>query len=256
MGVRVTWREFSLEVTDDLIATFMSQVDTTDPTGCHLWTGRKINSFGHGDFYVSKRGHHPAHRVAWVIAHRQPIPPRMVVRHLCHVPSCVNPDHLDIGTVQQNVDDKCQAGRLPIGEAHYAAKLTEADVLAIRDRYRSGEPVYLLADEYGVTTSRVTQIVAGKGWEHVTGGSRVIPTVTPPRRPRSLDSFHRGSGHARSVHTEESVTALHTTVKSGVPIAQAARMHGFSESSARQIMSGRSWSHVTGITPPTHRKES
>lgn len=256
----MTWREFRLDITDDLIRRFEANVDrTTTPDGCHLWTGTLINSFGHGGFNLGPKqgsGHHyaPAHRVAWVIEHRRVIPPRWVVRHrprICHQPPCVRADHLVLGTVKQNMTDRRADGTAVCGEAHYQAKLTAQEVLDIRDRYVSGDgTATMISEDYGVTPSLVLQILRGEIWQHITGGVNVVPPrafARPRLRPRPASDFFRGVDHPRSIHTPEKVLQLVSSVRSGQTVAGAARDLGFTESSARQIIKGRSWSHVTGI---------
>ena len=70
---------------------------------CWLWTGAK-NPQGYGHIHVwvdekkTKRG---VHRVGYELAHG-PIPDGLVLDHLCRVPLCVNPDHLEPVTPQEN----------------------------------------------------------------------------------------------------------------------------------------------------------
>lgn len=46
------------------------------------------------------------HRLAWVAHHGRPVPPGLVVRHLCNHKSCKEPSHLALGTHAQNYADK------------------------------------------------------------------------------------------------------------------------------------------------------
>lgn len=71
-------------------------------TGCYLWLGA-INSDGHGNFTrMSPRKHSvAAHRMAWELANG-PIPPGLVIDHLCRVRPCVNPSHLRAVTSREN----------------------------------------------------------------------------------------------------------------------------------------------------------
>lgn len=55
----------------------------------------------------------------------------------------------------------------PRGSLHWATKLTEEDVRDIRRRYSEGEPQAALADEYGVTRPRITNIINRRSWRHV-----------------------------------------------------------------------------------------
>lgn len=54
-----------------------------------------------------------------------------------------------------------------IGERCHTAKLTEAKVLEIREKYRSGQTVIDLASEYGVVWSSINLLVRGKSWKHL-----------------------------------------------------------------------------------------
>ena len=70
---------------------------------------------------------HHAHRVSWML-HRGEIPEGVCVLHTCDTPSCVNPDHLFLGTHKDNEQDKMRKGRKPVGEKIPWHKLSEDDV--------------------------------------------------------------------------------------------------------------------------------
>ena len=78
-------------------------------SGCVLWMGATAGDMGYGK--VSWRGkQEPAHRMAWVDA-RGPIPAGLFVLHKCDVPSCINVNHLRLGTHAENMADKKNKGR-------------------------------------------------------------------------------------------------------------------------------------------------
>lgn len=77
-------------------------------SGCLLWLG-SIMGIGYGK--VSWRGkQHPAHRMAWIDARGEP-PAGLLVLHKCDVPSCINLDHLFLGTPEENMRDMVRKGR-------------------------------------------------------------------------------------------------------------------------------------------------
>jgi len=78
---------------------FWSKVDKDRPGGCWEWMGAK-NEAGYGTF-VMNRTQQPAHRVAWVLL-RGPIPDGFHIDHLCKNPPCVNPEHLEPVTPEEN----------------------------------------------------------------------------------------------------------------------------------------------------------
>jgi len=139
-----------------------------DANGCWIWSGSK-NQDGYGNVGIkgkSERAHRAAYR-KW----KGPIPKGMVVMHTCDNPSCINPDHLQLGTQQENIEDMRVKGRRKgsnVGEDNAAAKVTADDVREIRSRYAS-ESVsqQALADEYGITQTVVSQIILRRTWTHV-----------------------------------------------------------------------------------------
>ena len=68
---------------------------------CWLWTGAKASKYGHGKF-MSQRKNTKAHRWAYE-ALVGPIPVGLTIDHLCRVPACVNPAHLEPVTLAENL---------------------------------------------------------------------------------------------------------------------------------------------------------
>lgn len=86
-----------------------------DERGCHIWQGSKIVR-GYGRLQVAGYT---------VLAHRHsytlnvgPIPPGISVCHKCDNPSCVNPEHLFLGSAKDNADDMMAKGRGKHGLVH------------------------------------------------------------------------------------------------------------------------------------------
>lgn len=78
------------------------------PDGCRIWNGKK-NMHGYGMVKIAKKEHR-AHRVVFFTLHPN-VDPSLVVRHKCDNPACVNPHHLEAGTVRENVKDMVSRGR-------------------------------------------------------------------------------------------------------------------------------------------------
>jgi hypothetical protein len=95
-------------VTDDEYRARMAKLYRVDSSGCWLWTGR-LQAWGYGFF--SYRGENAAHRAMYRLTTGKPIPRKMRVCHTCDVRRCVNPDHLWLGTQQQNIQDCAKKGR-------------------------------------------------------------------------------------------------------------------------------------------------
>src|SRR5690242_17489981 len=97
---------------------FWSKVKKT--SGCWLWT-RSRTKAGYGQFTVRKVSQQPlyAHRIAWMLM-RGKIPDGKHVLHDCDVRHCVNPDHLFLGTQQDNNEDRDRKGRTASGDTNGA----------------------------------------------------------------------------------------------------------------------------------------
>jgi DNA-binding MarR family transcriptional regulator len=142
---------------------FWSKVQKTN--GCWLWTG-SLASRGYGQIKIATRISRRSHRLAWELTNG-PIPRGLFVCHRCDNRRCVNPDHLFLGTNQDNMDDMKQKGRSPRygGAKSHKAKLTESDVQAIRADYSTGSvTMRSLADRFGVTVTNVSDILKGHTW--------------------------------------------------------------------------------------------
>ena len=129
--------------------------------GCWIWHGTKVTR-GYGQ--ISSNGKiWRAHRLSWAL-HKGNIPAGVLVLHKCDNPSCVNPEHLFLGSVQDNVDDRIKKGRSARGSNMGSSKLTEANVHAIRERLSHAETHASIAASFDVTESAVSHIAAGHSW--------------------------------------------------------------------------------------------
>lgn len=138
-------------------------------------TTRSVTKSGYGRTWVYPRLVY-SHRIAWELTHGE-IPPNMEICHKCDNPSCCNPKHLFVGTHLDNMQDSKNKGRNnhgPIlhGVNHTLSKLTDSDVLAIRQEYiptprkKSEHNIPALAKKYSVARSLIHRIVTHKSWAH------------------------------------------------------------------------------------------
>lgn len=92
------------------------------------------------------------------------IPEGFVVMHTCDNPCCFNPNHLEIGTVIDNTLDKVNKQRQCLGVTNGRSKLSESDVIEIRNSDKSGPK---LAEKYGVSHQVIYRIKNNQRWTHV-----------------------------------------------------------------------------------------
>lgn len=144
--------------------------------GCWEWTGTRRPD-GYGVHWNGSRQVR-AHRRSWEMANG-PLPEGAVIRHSCDNPPCVRPDHLAIGTQQDNLADMTSRGRRVRGERHpwfgqeqrgetnRQAKLTDEQVAHIKGMAAAGHYHDDIAQRYGVTKTNVSYIASDKTWRHV-----------------------------------------------------------------------------------------
>jgi hypothetical protein len=138
---------------------------TPEPnTGCWLWTGH-VNEYGYGILGIEHKAR-AAHRVSYE-GYNGPISQGLLVMHTCDVRCCVNPDHLRLGTHKDNAADRNQKKRQAVGEKIWTAKLTDVQVIAIREAFSIGHSIENIAAYFKMKVSYMRIIAKGKRWTHV-----------------------------------------------------------------------------------------
>lgn len=130
---------------------------------CWPWLAKARHPYGYGRMTAGRGVQLKAHQIGWALANG-PIPEGMSILHRCDNPGCCNPAHLFLGDQAANVDDAKQKGRMskpPVhrGASHHFAKLSDAQVAAIREDRRSAAAV---AADYGIATKTVYRVRWGQ----------------------------------------------------------------------------------------------
>ena len=133
-------------------------------TGCLEWDESRHLREGYGSIRVMNQRHlvHRLSHVLWV----GPIPHGMLVRHSCDNRRCIEPAHLSIGTIADNIADMDARGRRAIRAKAGRAKLTEEQVRHIREKFKPRVyTLQMLADELGICLRQVHMIARNKSWK-------------------------------------------------------------------------------------------
>lgn len=131
--------------------------------GCLEYTGCR-DTDGYGDITVDGKGW-GTHQYTWTKLFGD-IPKGMCVCHSCDNPPCVNPEHLWLGTLQDNVRDMDRKGRrapFPRGEKNHQSKLTSEQVAEMRSQYPRAT-LLDLSERYGISMAQVSRIVRNEHW--------------------------------------------------------------------------------------------
>jgi hypothetical protein len=145
---------------------WIRQHSTYEGDGCLQWPFAKCrNGYGRVNWPDYKGTKMTASRAMCIAAHGDPPSPKHEAAHSCgngHA-GCVNPNHLRWATKKENQHDRIRHGTTNRGERQGRSKLTEQDVLTIRQLYPSmTQPA--LAKRYGVDQSTISDIVLRRRW--------------------------------------------------------------------------------------------
>jgi hypothetical protein len=144
---------------------FWRYVTAAGTDDCWEWTGARTE---HGYGRLNKGRDHggrqvKAHRASWEI-HNGPIPDGLQVCHRCDNPPCVNPAHLFLGTMRDNLRDAAAKGRTgpQRGGSAVCRKVTDEHVREIRERAAAGEDPRTIAPDYDIGRMYVYTLALGR----------------------------------------------------------------------------------------------
>lgn len=151
---------------------FIDRFEYKKNKGCWDCVSHKKDAFGYPRAgFLGKNT--PVHRIIYTKEFGC-IGKGLLVRHTCDNPACINPKHLLLGTIQDNIRDRDLRGRTSRvartnGEINGLSKTTSKEVLKIRS-LRNKKTQTEIAKMFGLSQTHVSGIQTGRYWSHLGGG--------------------------------------------------------------------------------------
>jgi len=147
---------------------FWEKVEIKSKKCCWEWNANK-DGCGYGRFAFRKKLL-SAHRFAYILTHGEILNNKHVL-HKCDNPCCCNPDHLFLGTHQDNMKDRnskrrSKGGSLK-GENNPRSRFTKKDIIAMRTMAVNGSKQKKIAKQFNTTQPVISGIINKKYWRHV-----------------------------------------------------------------------------------------
>jgi len=128
---------------------------------CWIWHGSQDKD-GYGIINLGRKQYR-AHRVSLEVFTGINADGKLVC-HKCDNPSCVNPDHLFVGTAKDNTQDMIAKNRKykMTDKNHPNTKICHQERSDIIKRRNNGESLKSIAQDYSVTFQTISAICLGK----------------------------------------------------------------------------------------------
>lgn len=210
-----------------------------DITGKLLSPGTTGNGYQKVVLYSQgKRNEYSVHRLV-ALAFLDNPENKPQVNHIDGNKANNNLNNLEWCTVSENLVHAYAHGLTSTkGNNSRVAKLTEKDVVSIKEMIRDGHRLIDIAKQFGVRKSTISQIKSGRNWSHVkVEGFK-------EENPNTLH-YAKGNNHPQAKLTEDQVSEIRKTYKAGgYSYSALAKQYGVSAATISDIVNYRIWKHV------------
>lgn len=135
---------------------------------CWGWKGSVTNGYAKISFDNLPLS---GHRAAWIIF-KGVLPKKLFVCHKCNNALCTNPEHLYLGTHKQNMKDRKNCKRDPVGEKNGMSKLKEKQVVEIIKMLNEKKGGSEIARLFKISPVTVSGIKTGHLWNYLDRAGR------------------------------------------------------------------------------------
>ncbi len=156
------------EVKEKTLERFWNKIKFGELNECWEWQATRFPN-GYGCFKIRENniGHSVgAHRVIYEAMFTD-FDKTLQVLHSCDNKRCVNPNHLSMGTLQDNMADKNSKGRQAFGGRHGRSKITDEQARIIKTRLSHGFRNMDICREFNISQHIVSGIRRGIKWKHI-----------------------------------------------------------------------------------------
>lgn len=163
--------------------------------GCRLWTGCISQTNNYGKTRL-RNEHYTVHRLSYLISRKLTQIPeidengnKLIVRHLCNVRLCFEPNHIELGTFfQNNKEDKIKDGTFLIGEKHHKSSIREKTAIDIK-KSKNEYTIIERMKMFSVSRGIISTIDANKSWRHIPNKDGIIIENTEKQKIYKNNNF-------------------------------------------------------------------
>ena len=135
-------------------------IERLPESGCWIWMGATLEN-GYGKVRYAEMKSALAHRASYSY-YKGGLSKDKYVCHTCDIPSCVNPNHLFLGTPTENQQDSKRKGRA----IRATFKLEKSKIYEIKSYLTHGYSQKEIANLFGISQSMVSMINTKKAWSN------------------------------------------------------------------------------------------
>lgn len=226
-----------MNYTTKILKRFWSKVIISDDyiNQCWIWTGY-INN-GYGSVYVNGKQIR-AHIFSYQ-SYNGPFLKNLLIRHTCDIKTCVNPNHLLIGTHQDNMDDAVERNKIAHGEKQGISILTENKakfilISLLNDTYSSRQ----LANMFGVKRTTINKISSGRNWK------RVYDTFSNDEKKKIRYNISNNAGNPRVISPNDVKLMREIFENNKISYDKIANQFNIATMTAYNIINRKSWKHI------------